>query len=60
MILAEYDNVHLIDVASPLFAEDGSLKTELFKDDGVHLNEAGYKVWTSVIRPGLESAFGTP
>ncbi len=60
LIVAEYDNVHLIDVASPLFAEDGSLKTELFKDDGVHLNEAGYKVWTSVIRPGLESAFGIP
>ena len=59
-LVAEYENVHLIDVASPLFNEDGSLREDLFKSDGVHLNAAGYEVWRAVILPKLESIFGAP
>lgn len=59
-LVAEHDNVHLIDVASPLFGENGSLREELFKSDGVHLNEAGYIIWKEIIQSSLESLFGEP
>ncbi len=56
-LVDQYPNVHLIDVASPLFNENGSLRSELFKTDGVHLNDAGYDVWEAVITPELEKFF---
>jgi lysophospholipase L1-like esterase len=38
-----------IDVFSPMLNADGSVRTELFRHDGLHLNPAGYKLWRDVI-----------
>ena len=47
---------HLIyvDTATPLLGDDGKPRAELFQSDGLHLNDAGYKLWTSIVKPLLE------
>jgi lysophospholipase L1-like esterase len=44
-----------VDVATPMLDEDGYVRRELFLLDRLHLNEDGYALWTSVIRPRLEA-----
>ena len=44
------------DVWKPMLGDDGRPRPELFAKDGLHLNEAGYKVWTEVIEPHLPKA----
>jgi putative heme-binding domain-containing protein len=46
--------LHFVDVASPLLGDDGKPRRELFVDDGLHLNEKGYTIWTSMLKPLLE------
>jgi lysophospholipase L1-like esterase len=50
--LAEADpTIHYADVATPILATGAPPSASLFSPDQVHLNEAGYAVWTAVIRP---------
>lgn len=46
--------LHFIDVFPPMLNADGQPRAELFREDGLHLNAAGYKLWASVLRPTLE------
>jgi lysophospholipase L1-like esterase len=46
-------NIVYVDVVKPMLGEDGKPKPELFLPDGLHMNEAGYKVWTSILKPYL-------
>lgn len=39
------------DTDKPMIGEDGLPRKELFAKDGLHLNEAGYKVWNKVMAP---------
>jgi lysophospholipase L1-like esterase len=48
------DLVEYLDIATPMIGQDGKPRPELFVEDGLHLNAAGYKVWTEVVRPRLE------
>jgi putative heme-binding domain-containing protein len=41
------------DVATPLLGNDGKPRPELFRKDGLHLNDQGYEIWASVLRPLL-------
>jgi lysophospholipase L1-like esterase len=41
-----------VDVATPLL-RDGRPRDDVFRFDGLHLNEAGYAEWTRVLRPLL-------
>jgi lysophospholipase L1-like esterase len=43
-----------VDVATPLLGEDGRPRAELFARDGLHLNERGYALWASILRPHLK------
>jgi len=45
--------VTVCDTFTPLALEDGTSKAEDFVPDHLHLNEAGYAVWRSVIEPVL-------
>ena len=47
---ASKKNLHYIDLASPMMKENGSLKAEVFLDDGMHLNPLGYTLWDPVMR----------
>jgi cephalosporin-C deacetylase-like acetyl esterase/lysophospholipase L1-like esterase len=44
-----------VDVATPLLDKDGKPLAEHFRRDGLHLNDKGYEVWTSVLRPIISS-----
>jgi lysophospholipase L1-like esterase len=39
-----------VDTATPMLGEDGRPRPELFLDDGLHLNVAGYTLWTDLLR----------
>ncbi len=42
-----------IDVATPMLGADGLPQRELFLPDMLHLNEQGYALWTTIVRPVL-------
>lgn len=45
--------VHYLDVAGALLDEKAKPRPELFRKDKLHLNDAGYHVWSDVLRPLL-------
>lgn len=49
--------LHYIDIGPALLDEQGQLREQLFRWDGIHLNAEGYERWTAVIRPILLEAF---
>lgn len=46
-------NVVYVDMASTLLGKDGKPKA-VFIEDGLHLNEWGYELWTEALRPYLD------
>lgn len=44
-----------VDVWQPMLGEDGKPRAELFVDDGLHLNEEGYKLWTRLVSEHLRA-----
>lgn len=44
------------DIWKPMLGEDGKPRQELFAKDGLHLNEKGYRLWNSIIKPHLVPA----
>ncbi|MGD1088585.1 MAG: SGNH/GDSL hydrolase family protein [Verrucomicrobiota bacterium] len=48
------DKLLFIDVFTPMLDKDGGLRPELFIQDGLHLNEKGYALWDSIIKPVLD------
>ena len=51
-----YSNVHYVDVASAMFNSDGTLMETLFLEDSLHMNEAGYAIWTQILQNTLKPA----
>ncbi len=48
------DRLVFIDVATPMLGEDGKPRAELFRKDGLHLNDKGYALWASLVQPYLK------
>ncbi len=49
--------LHYIAVDEVMLQPSGAgVRREIFKRDGLHLNEAGYALWTAKIKPVLEAA----
>jgi lysophospholipase L1-like esterase len=53
-LAARERQVTFVDVGTPLLGTDGRPRAELFLKDVLHLNAAGYEVWTRTLRPVLE------
>jgi lysophospholipase L1-like esterase len=49
----EDERLAFVDVAAPMLGQDGQPRKELFIDDGLHLSEAGYRLWSKLVRPHL-------
>ncbi len=47
------DRLIYLDIWKPMLGEDGKPKPELFAKDGLHLNDEGYKLWTSIVKSEL-------
>jgi lysophospholipase L1-like esterase len=45
-----------VDTATPMLGLDGQPRAELFLDDGLHLNDNGYRLWTKVLSPFVHEA----
>ncbi len=45
--------VHYIDVATPFLNADGTVMTDIFVEDNLHLNEKGYAIWAASVREVL-------
>lgn len=45
--------VQFADVWTPMLAPDGNVKSDLFIEDGLHMNQKGYDIWYAVIKPYL-------
>jgi lysophospholipase L1-like esterase len=55
--IAEYiesdSRLAFIDVFPRMLGPDGKPRPDIFREDGLHMNAAGYAIWTEVIRPYL-------
>ena len=51
---AESDLLEYVDAATPLLGADGLPRPDLFVEDGLHLNDAGYRIWATVLEPYLD------
>ena len=49
----ELDYLEYVDVTTPLLNADGLPRSDVFMEDGVHLNDKGYRIWTSILQPIL-------
>lgn len=45
--------VHYIDAATPFLKTDGSVMTDIFIADGLHLNDKGNEIWGRIIKSAL-------
>jgi lysophospholipase L1-like esterase len=52
--------LHYIDTSAKYLNAEGNPRSELFRDDKLHQNAEGYKVWTSIIRQNLDDVLGAP
>jgi lysophospholipase L1-like esterase len=43
-----------IDVDAPMLGEDGKPNKDLFLEDGLHLNNRGYEIWSRLVRERLK------
>ncbi len=50
--------LHYIDIATPMLV-DGEPSPDLFVDDGLHLNENGYRLWTDIVAKALQGVDAT-
>jgi lysophospholipase L1-like esterase len=53
--LRRLPNSDYIDVFTPMLGVDGRPRPELFRADQLHLNDAGYRLWQTVIAARLET-----
>ena len=42
-----------IDITKVMYDEAGNLRTDIFKEDNLHMNGEGYKLWTAILKPLL-------
>ncbi len=45
-----YHNLHYVDITATMLESDGSLRSDIFLSDGMHLNHLGYTLWDPVLR----------
>ena len=48
------DRLAYADVFHPMLAEDGTPRPELFGEDALHMNVAGYEIWNRTLLPYVE------
>jgi len=52
--IAGQPNLVYVDVFTPMLDGDGQPRPELFTEDRLHLNDAGYRLWAAILGPVLD------
>jgi lysophospholipase L1-like esterase len=55
--IADHPSGYYVDVFTPMLGSTGQPRTELFLDDGLHLNRAGYRLWSAILREHHDRIF---
>lgn len=50
------DLLEFVDIDTPMIGPDGKPRADLLLEDGLHLNDAGYKLWTELVMPFVKPA----
>lgn len=45
--------LEFIDISEAMLGENGEPDASLYVEDGLHLSDRGYQIWTSIVRPRL-------
>ena len=53
------ERLHFLDVGQVLLGVDGTPQRDLYRADGLHLNEAGYRRWAELVQSYFESTRAT-
>ncbi len=56
---AKDDVLEYIDVWPPMLGANGKPRSELFRNDNLHMNDAGYRIWAGLVRPYLVTTPGS-
>jgi lysophospholipase L1-like esterase len=48
------DYLAYVDAVTPMLGDDGKPRQELFGRDGLHMNDKGYELWASLLKPYLK------
>ena len=51
-------DLHFIDLGNSFFGKDGKPDLKLYKEDQLHYNEAGYKIWAKIIKEKFNQVNG--
>lgn len=53
------EQLTFVDIWQPMLGDDGRPREELFLDDGLHMSDAGYQIWTKLLSTHLVDHHGT-
>ena len=53
--IPQYAGVTYLDLFAQMLNSGGGARPDLFTDDGLHMNAAGYALWTTQIRSWLDT-----
>lgn len=53
-ICKKNERLAFIDIVTPMLGSNGKPKKELLREDGLHLSDQGYALWTAILKPMLE------
>ena len=42
-----------IESHSKLLGDDGKPRSDIYRPDGLHLNQKGYELWTAIVKPAI-------
>jgi lysophospholipase L1-like esterase len=59
-ICADTPGLTFIDVVTPMLGPDGMPRPELYAADGLHLSDAGERLWAGLVRPRIEAVLAEP
>lgn len=47
------ENLFYIDITKQMFDKNGQIREDIFRNDRLHMNEKGYKIWSKIIKAEL-------
>ena len=46
--------LEFVDIDAPMIGDDGKPRADLFRDDGLHLSDKGYELWTALVAKAID------